>query len=556
MDLLKFKCPHCHQNLEAEAEMFGKMNKCPVCNGELLVPDSRLAPNIQLGEFTLLKPIGIGGMGEVWLAEQQSVERKVALKIMREELADDPYFKQRFTRELKSSGRLHHANIATIYFAGAENNIQYMAMEYIDGYTLEQKIAKDGALPEEEAIQIVLGVAEALDYAWRNFKTIHRDIKPSNIMINSEGTVKLLDLGIARNLVDNQQTLLISGQIIGTPQYMSPEQAENAAYIDCRSDIYSLGIVLCEMLTGTLPFTAEATIEMLAQHIFAPRPDLHMSANISKKNSELVKRMIAQSPEERFKDWQEVIDEISNPADFPRLKSSFIRKKIIGIAAVCSVVILILLLYWPDTQESTSSEQNEEQFQVTSLPLSTEIIDEPEAVQEQIPEAKITKNKDVVIVTPEKITKKAPTKNYKTPENIPADPDELAQAPTPPPMESTETESDKPKKKDLPSVANRKIQKLQKILGLTDKQTKKVVKILTRMKEKINKERQKAGRGKGERFSSFRRRSENRHENTIQKINKIRWEAHEELRQEMTPEQYKKFIKLTLQLMRNHRPEN
>ena len=251
MNYLKFKCPHCGQKLEAAAEMFGNMNKCPVCRSELRVPDSRISSGIQLSNFVLQKRIGMGGMGEVWLAEQLPMGRLVALKIIKEKLNEDPSFLKRFAREIKNSGRLNHPNIATAYLAGSDNNIQYMAMEYIEGHTLDARI-KIGPLSEEKALEIVNEIAHGLDYAWNSFKMIHRDIKPSNIIISNDGTVKLLDMGIARSLIETQLTTLATstGEVMGTPHYMSPEQAQSQKDIDCRTDIYSLGIVLHEMLTG------------------------------------------------------------------------------------------------------------------------------------------------------------------------------------------------------------------------------------------------------------------------------------------------------------------
>ncbi|MFA7231602.1 MAG: protein kinase [Victivallaceae bacterium] len=312
MNSLKFKCPHCSQKLEAEATMFGEHNSCPACGEKLQIPDSRLASGIQLDDFVLRERIGSGGMGEVWLAEQQSMGRQVALKIMRENLAETPLFQKRFLNEVKNSGSLMHPNIVTAFHAGCDSGIHYMAMEFIEGVTLQQRLLA-GPVPEPEALQITLEVAVALDYAWRKFKIIHRDIKPANIMLTPDGAVKLLDMGIARTFGNAQTNITTGTGIVGTPHYMSPEQAVNEPDIDCRCDIYALGIVLCEMLTGKPPFNAPATVEVIAQHIFAPRPDLHASAGISLSTSALVTRMLDQDRNKRFPDWQEVIQYIKFP---------------------------------------------------------------------------------------------------------------------------------------------------------------------------------------------------------------------------------------------------
>ncbi|OGV34794.1 MAG: hypothetical protein A2020_09740 [Lentisphaerae bacterium GWF2_45_14] len=375
MSSLKFKCPHCGQKLEADVEMFGNIKTCPACNRKLLVPDSRLCPGIQLGNFTLQRRIGIGGMGEVWLAEQQPMGRRAALKIMREKLNEDSYFQKRFMREIKNSGQLNHPNIATAYLAGTDNNIQYMAMEYIEGDTLEERIKK-GPLKEGEAIKVVSDIASGLDYAWTNFKMIHRDIKPSNIMISNGGTVKLLDLGIARNLLESNQTFLTTcaGEIFGTPHYMSPEQAQNGKDIDCRADIYSLGIVLHEMLTTKPPFDADSPVEVVAQHIFAPRPDLHLSHNISKQTAALARKMIEQDPDKRFKSWKELIDGISNPTEEIAPKHFRLNLKTFIIIALSALILLVLavMLFFKGKPEMITKEK--------TVPAQTSKLDEKEKV--------------------------------------------------------------------------------------------------------------------------------------------------------------------------------
>jgi serine/threonine protein kinase len=347
MSSLKFKCPNCNQKLEAEAALFGTHNICPSCHTDLRVPDSRLSPGIQIGDFILREKIGTGGMGEVWSADQPSMDRVVALKIIRAELADTPYIQERFIKEVRSSGRLIHPNIVTAFHAGCDNGIHYMAMEYVEGITLETRI-KQGVLPEHEALKIVHEIASALDYVWRKFKIIHRDIKPSNIMLTSDHEVKLLDMGISRDLSVDSTTITNANIIIGTPHYMSPEQAENAPDIDCRSDIYALGVVLCEMLTGKPPYDAPSTVEIIAQHIFAPRPELFESSGISHATSNLVQQMMARERDKRFADWQSVLSRIKNPP-LPPVQSKIkmprrIHRIIYPLTALFVFCLLILAL--------------------------------------------------------------------------------------------------------------------------------------------------------------------------------------------------------------------
>ncbi|MCP3966711.1 MAG: serine/threonine protein kinase [Lentisphaerae bacterium] len=345
MSTFRFKCPHCNQKLEAEDAMFGSVNVCPNCNEEFQVPDSRLSPGVEIGEYILRECIGSGGMGEVWLAEQQSMGRDVALKIMRAELSQNPDFKKRFQKEIKSSGKMMHTNIVTAFQSGCDNGIYYMAMEYVNGETLEQHLRK-GPMTEAEALKVTASVAKALKFAWDKFKIVHRDIKPSNIIISKDGVVKLLDLGISRTFVPGNQmtTLTGAGLLIGTPHYMSPEQAENKPDIDCRADIYTLGIVFCEMLTGRPPFDAPASVEIIAQHIFAPRPDLRLSG-ASGDASKLAGKMLAVNRNERFADWDEVLTAIKNPKS---IKGPALRKRLVPRAVAvlfgCFVALLIFVV--------------------------------------------------------------------------------------------------------------------------------------------------------------------------------------------------------------------
>ncbi|QSH41393.1 serine/threonine-protein kinase [Lentisphaerota bacterium ZTH] len=345
MSTFRFKCPHCSQKLEAEDTMFGSLNVCPECNKEFQVPDSRLSAGVEIGDYILRKRIGSGGMGEVWLAEQQSMGRDVALKVMRSELSKNPEFVRRFQKEIFSSGKMLHNNIVTAFHSGCENGVFFMAMEYVKGETLEQRLQRS-ALPEAEALKVVTSVAKALKFAWDNFKIIHRDIKPSNIMLSEDGAVKLLDLGISRSFAPgNQMTTLTGvGLLIGTPHYMSPEQAENKPDIDCRADIYTLGIVLCEMLTGKPPFDAPASVEIIAQHIFAPRPDLRL-AGASGNVSKLAAKMLAVNRKERFADWDEVLNAIRCPDS---IKGAVLHRRLLPKAltllAGCFIVLLIGLV--------------------------------------------------------------------------------------------------------------------------------------------------------------------------------------------------------------------
>ncbi len=209
-----------------------------------------------LGRYKVLKELGRGAMGTVYLGKDPTIQRFVAIKTMRLDEVDGPGrlqdVKDRFFREAKSTGRLSHPNIVTIYDAGEQNDLGYIAMELLEGTTLRDWCAKGSLLPERQVIETVIHVAEALDYA-HSQGVVHRDIKPANIMLTKDGRVKVMDFGIAK-LSTSMRTQTTS--ILGTPNYMSPEQIAGKT-VDGRTDIFSLGIVLFELLTGKKPFDAE-----------------------------------------------------------------------------------------------------------------------------------------------------------------------------------------------------------------------------------------------------------------------------------------------------------
>lgn len=208
------------------------------------------------GRYRILKELGRGAMGVVYLGKDPTINRFVAIKAMRLDQVDARDEKkditERFFREAESTGRLMHPNIVTVYDAGKEDGVGYIAMEHVDGTTLVNCCRKESLLPVQRVVEIAAEVAEALDYAHRQ-GVVHRDIKPANLMVTTNGTVKVMDFGIAR-IASSKKTQ--TGTIMGSPSYMSPEQVSGAK-VDGRSDIFSLGVVLFELLTGTVPFDAE-----------------------------------------------------------------------------------------------------------------------------------------------------------------------------------------------------------------------------------------------------------------------------------------------------------
>jgi len=229
-------------------------------------------PDLNLGRYHILSRIGAGGMGEVYLAQDTTLDRKVALKILLEEVALDTERMRRFVQEAKSASALNHPNIITIYEIGKSNNKHFIAAEYIDGETLHTRVRR-APMSLQAVLDAGIQIASALQAA-HEAKIIHRDIKPENVMIRPDGLLKLLDFGIAKvtepitgwsheaEIATTLKGGTSPGMIIGTAAYMSPEQARGKA-IDGRTDIFSLGVLLYEMLTGKKPFDGETPMDII-----------------------------------------------------------------------------------------------------------------------------------------------------------------------------------------------------------------------------------------------------------------------------------------------------
>jgi serine/threonine-protein kinase len=249
-------------------------------------------------------------MGEVWLAEQQAMTRKVALKILSPSLTNEPEFINRFKHEIKMAGMLEHPNIATAFHAGSSGGIHYLAISFIEGIELAEKLRRESILSEREALQIAMSVSMALKFAWDKYRMLHRDIKPSNIMIEPDGTVKIMDLGLSK-CVSEKVRLTMTGVTVGTPDYMSPEQALGAQDLDFRADIYSLGATLFFIATGRQPFIGDSPLDIATKHITEElTPPEELNPKLSQPFSELIQIMMEKDPDERQASWDEVIMDI------------------------------------------------------------------------------------------------------------------------------------------------------------------------------------------------------------------------------------------------------
>ncbi|MBU0491091.1 MAG: protein kinase, partial [Chloroflexi bacterium] len=251
-----------------------------------------------LGQYQLTERLGKGGMAEVYKAYQPSLDRFVAIKVLHAYFAEEQDFRNRFQREARAVARLRHTNIVQIYDFGAEGDIYYMAMEFLDGGTLKQRLRESvGFMPRTEVLRIVERVAMALDYAHAR-GIYHRDVKPANIMLTTDNQVILTDFGLAKMAEGSQYTR--SGLSVGTPEYMAPEQGQGLP-VDHRADVYSLGVVLYELLTGQLPYTADTPVAIIFKHIKDPLPlPRTINTELSESFERVVLKALAKSPDDRF----------------------------------------------------------------------------------------------------------------------------------------------------------------------------------------------------------------------------------------------------------------
>lgn len=263
---------------------------------------------IMLGNrYELLEKVGEGGMAEVYKAKCHLLNRFVAVKILKSQYLDDIEFVNKFKQEASSAASLSHSNIVSIYDIGSENNVNYIVMEFIDGKTLKQIINEKKALTPNDAIIIAIQIAKALDCAHKH-NIIHRDVKPHNILITKEGVVKVTDFGIAK--ATSSVTITNSDKIIGSAHYFSPEQAKGNV-VDCRTDIYSLGIVLYEMITGKLPYDGESPVSIAIKHIQEKVvPPIKVNPNISPSLNNIILKAIEKEPYKRYENVEEMLSDL------------------------------------------------------------------------------------------------------------------------------------------------------------------------------------------------------------------------------------------------------
>jgi serine/threonine-protein kinase len=263
--------------------------------------------NILGNRYEIEEKIGSGGMAIVYKAKDTLLNRPVAVKILRDQFVSDEGFIRRFHREAQSAASLSHPNIVSIYDVGRENDCDYIVMEYVNGKTLKEVIRDRGPLSVSEALNITKQIGEALAHAHSN-QIIHRDIKPQNILVTSEGRIKVTDFGIARAV--SAATLTHTGDIVGSVHYLSPEQAKGSQ-TTAQSDIYSLGIILYELVTGRVPYDGDTPITVALKHIQdIPEMPGKLVSGISSELDSVIMKAIAKNTEDRYKDIKDLLGDI------------------------------------------------------------------------------------------------------------------------------------------------------------------------------------------------------------------------------------------------------
>ena len=328
-------CPACllRQGIGTQSGVPGQAPFTPPSISELV----KLFPQLEI-----LEPIGKGGMGAVYKARQPQLDRLVALKILAPKAGSDADFTGRFTREARALARLNHPNIVAVYDFGEINNLNYFIMEYVDGLNLRQ-VQQSARLSTREALEIVPQICAALQFA-HDEGIVHRDIKPENVLLDKKGRVKIADFGLAKILGQEPQQFRLTGarDVVGTPHYMAPEQVEKPQEVDHRADIYSLGVVFYELLTGELPLGK-----------FQPPSE---KVQVDVRLDEVVMRSLAKEPARRYQHASDVKTEVetivttpSRPIPNPQPQHPMNKNKtvILGLAAICILALAILsFVFW------------------------------------------------------------------------------------------------------------------------------------------------------------------------------------------------------------------
>ncbi len=338
----------------------------------------------KLRAYEITEEIGSGGMATVFRAYQPSMDRHVAIKVIRSSILHDPSLRERFQREARLIARLEHPHLLPVYDFDGEHDPPYIVMRYLDGGTLKQ-VQQQGAVPRAEFLYILRQLAGALDYAHRQ-GIIHRDLKPSNVMIDKEGNAFLTDFGIAR-AAGSDKDLTGTGLMIGTPGYMAPEQARGDGALDKSADLYSLGVIAFEALTGTAPYTHESSFEVIMAHINSPVPRASERADLPRAVDAVLSQALAKERESRFPTATDFVDALAralkiNPSDAPAALQSMTQTISLGQLAA----LRARKDAEPDTPSSATPSDQQRQVTAVSVDVKelAEILYETAAHAERV----------------------------------------------------------------------------------------------------------------------------------------------------------------------------
>ncbi len=360
------KCPKCHFDNPSDSKFCKECGTQLIPEEEIPVTETLETPTEELtrgttfaGRYEIIEELGKGGMGKVYRVEDKKIKEEVALKLIKPEIASDKKTIARFSNELKFARKIRHENVCQMYDLNEEEGTHYLTMEYVSGEDLKSFIRRVGQLPVGKAISIAKQTCEGLSEAHR-LGVVHRDLKPSNIMIDKEGNARIMDFGIARSL--KSKGITGAGVMVGTPEYMSPEQAE-VKEVDQRSDIYSLGVILYEMVTGRVPFEGETPLGIAMKHKSeTPKDPREINAQIPEDFSQLIMKCMEKDKEIRHQSAGEVRSELENiekdipstervvpkrkPITSKEITVTFRLKKLLIPALVIVVLAIITVTVW------------------------------------------------------------------------------------------------------------------------------------------------------------------------------------------------------------------
>lgn len=289
--------------------------------------------------YRLLSLLGQGGMGAVYLAEDICLRRRVAIKVLLPTFVADAKARSRFVREARAMATIEHPNVLRVHGFEEVEDRGYLVMEYVQGESLAARLRREGRLSVAAAVSATLGIADALDAAWQK-GIVHRDVKPSNVLIDASGRLRVLDFGLARPMMPAEEPLTVSGEVVGTPQYMAPEQITGTT-VDFRADIYSLGILLFELLTGEPPFQGTTAAHLLAQQLGEDLPSLALKRPDAPQGmQDLIEHMTRKQPQDRPPSYAAVRERLLALSARPGRHGSRARRWAIGAG---SGVIAILV---------------------------------------------------------------------------------------------------------------------------------------------------------------------------------------------------------------------